>query len=289
MRLTRRDRLLLFAPLAVLLAGWLVGPALLGLLSTFTTYSPFTTSVRFVGLDNYVAVVRDPQFAAAADNIVLFTVVAVPLEIIVGFAIAYLLREPFRGRAGLRVLLLVPWLVSPIGSGVIWHFLLGSTNGFVNFVSGWLGFPDVSSPLGDLHLALPVVVAVEVWRLAPFVAFLFLPGLSAIPQERWDVARISGASWIHEVLDVALPSIRPLLITVTMLLTGFALGSFDVILILTGGGPGTATLTPALYSYAQAFETNVWPAGAASTWLIAGAVLIMGVIYVRLASQSDSK
>jgi multiple sugar transport system permease protein len=288
-RLTRRDRLVLFAPLAVLLAGWLVGPALLGLLSTFTTYSPFTTSVRFVGLDNYLAVVRDPQFAAAARNIVLFTVVAVPLEIIVGFAIAYLLRERFRGRAGVRVLLLVPWLVSPIGSGVIWHFLLGSTNGFVNFVFGWLGFPDVSSPLGDLRLALPVVVAVEVWRLAPFAAFLFLPGLMAIPQERWDVARISGASWIHEVFEVALPSIRPLLITVTMLLTGFALGSFDVILILTGGGPGTATLTPALYSYAQAFETNAWPAGAASAWLIAGAVLVIGVIYVRLASQSDSK
>jgi len=288
-RLSRRDRLVLFSPLAVLLTGWLVGPALLGLLSTFTTYSPFTTSFRFVGIDNYLAVVRDPQFAAAARNIALFTATAVPLEIIVGFAIAYLLREPFRGRAGLRVLLLLPWLVSPIGSGVMWHFLLGTTNGFVNFVLGWLGFPDVSSPLGDLGLALPVVVAVEVWRLAPFVAFLFLPGLSAIPRDRWDVARISGASWLHEVFDVALPAIRPLLITVTMLLTGFALGSFDVVLILTGGGPGTATMTPALYSYAQAFETNEWPAGAASAWLIAGAVLAIGFVYVRLASESDSK
>jgi len=288
-RLSRRDRLVLFSPLAVLLTGWLVGPALLGLLSTFTTYSPFTTSFRFVGVDNYLAVVRDPQFAAAARNIALFTATAVPLEIIVGFAIAYLLREPFRGRAGLRVLLLLPWLVSPIGSGVMWHFLLGTTNGFVNFVLGWLGFPDVSSPLGDLGLALPVVVAVEVWRLAPFVAFLFLPGLSAIPRDRWDVARISGASWLHEVFDVALPAIRPLLITVTMLLTGFALGSFDVVLILTGGGPGTATMTPALYSYAQAFETNEWPAGAASAWLIAGAVLAIGFVYVRLASESDSK
>ncbi|HET7467248.1 MAG TPA: sugar ABC transporter permease [Candidatus Dormibacteraeota bacterium] len=289
MRLTRRDRLVLFAPLAVLLAGWLVGPALLGLLSTFTTFSPFATKVSFVGLDNYVAVVRDPEFAAAARNIVLFTVIAVPLELVVGFAIAYLLREPFRGRAGLRVLLLLPWLVSPIGSGVMWHFLLGSTNGFLNFASGWLGFPDVTSPLGDLRLALPVVIAVEVWRLSPFVAFLLLPGLSAIPRERWDVARLSGASWIREILDVALPSIRPLLITVTMLLTGFALGSFDVVLILTGGGPGTATLTPALYSYAQAFETNLWPAGAASAWLIAGAVLVVGVAYVKLASQGDSR
>ena len=289
MRLTRRDRLILLAPLAVLLAGWLVGPALLGLFSTFTTYSPFATSVHFVGLENYVAVLQDPQFAAAARNIVVFTIVAVPLEIVVGFAIAYLLREPMRGRAALRALLLLPWLVSPIGSGVMWHFLLGSTNGIVDFVLGWLGLPDAASPLGDLRLAMPVVIAVEVWRLAPLVAFLLLPGLMAIPRERWDDARLWGASWFRQIVDVALPAIRPLLVTVAMLLIGLALGSFDVVLILTGGGPGNATLTPALYSYAQAFETNLWPAGAASAWLIAGAVLLVGVVYIRLATERDSQ
>jgi multiple sugar transport system permease protein len=287
-RLTRRDRWLLFAPLAVLLAGWLVGPALLGLTATFTTYSPFTTSVRFVGLENYATVVRDPQFAAAARNIALFTVVAVPLEMVAGFALAYLLLEPVRGRAALRVVLLLPWLVSPIGSGVMWHFLLGSTNGIADYVLGWVGRSDVTSPLGDLRLALPVVVAVEVWRLAPFVTFLVLPGLAAIPRERWDDARLSGASWWRRIVDVAVPSIRPLLLTVTMLMTGLALGSFDVVLILTGGGPGTATLTPALYSYSAAFETNLWPLGAASAWLIAGAVLVIGVAYIRVAAERDS-
>ena len=289
MRLTRRDRLILFAPLAVLLAGWLVGPALLGLLATFTTYSPFATDVHFVGLENYVGVLQDPQFAAATRNVLLFTIVAVPLEIVVGFAIAYLLREPMRGRAALRILLLLPWLVSPIGSGVMWHFLLGSTNGIVDFVLGWLGLPDAASPLGDLRLALPVVVAVEVWRLAPLVAFLLLPGLAAIQLERWDEARLSGASWFREIVDVALPAIRPLLITVAMLLIGLAFGSFDAVLILTGGGPANATLTPALYSYSQAFETNLWPSGAASAWLIAGAVLVVGVVYVRLATERDSR
>lgn len=287
MRLSRRDRVILFAPLAVLLAGWLVGPATLGLVATFTTYSPFASAVRFVGLGNYRGVLDDPQFAAAVRNILLFTVAAVPLEVVAGFAMAYLLREPLRGRAALRVLLLLPWLISPIGSGVMWHFLLGSTTGIVNFVLGWLG-ATATSPLGDLRLALPVVIVVEVWRLAPFAAFLLLPGLSAIPRERWDDARLSGASWLRQILDVAVPSIRPLLITVTMVLTGLALGSFDVVLILTGGGPGTSTLTPALYSYAAAFETNEWPAGAASAWLIAAAVLLVGVVYIWLSADRDS-
>jgi ABC-type sugar transport system permease subunit len=286
-RLTRRDRLLLFAPLAVLLAGWLVGPALLGLMATFTTYSPFTTSVRFVGLENYATVVRDPQFAAAARNIALFTVVAVPLEMVAGFALAYLLLEPVRGRAALRVVLLLPWLVSPIGSGVMWHYLLGSTNGIVDFILGWLRLPDAAPPLGNERLALAVVVAIEVWRLAPFVAFLVLPGLLSIPRERWDDARLSGASWIRTILDVAVPSIRPLLLTITMLLVGLALGSFDAILILTGGGPGTSTLTPALYSYAGAFEINQWPAGATSAWIIAIGVLAVGLVYLRVATERE--
>ena len=283
MRLTRRDRLVLFAPLALLLAGWLVLPALLGLLATLSTYSPFATSVQFSGLANYAAVVRDPLFGAAARNVAVFTLVAVPLELTIGFSVAYLLRRPFRGRAALRVLLLLPWLTSPIASGVMWHFLFGGATGIVDFVLGWLGRPDLPSPLGDPRFALPTVIAVEVWRMAPFVTFLLLPSLASIPGERWEEATLSGASWIGRVRHVAIPAVRPLLLTITMLLTGLSLGTFDAVLILTGGGPGTATVTPALFSYNRAFGVNDWPVGATSGWFIAAAVLGAGLIYLRLS------
>ena len=283
MRLTRRDRLVLFAPLALLLAGWLVLPALLGLLATLSTYSPFATSVQFSGLANYAAVVRDPLFGAAARNVAVFTLVAVPLELTIGFSVAYLLRRPFRGRAALRVLLLLPWLTSPIASGVMWHFLFGGATGIVDFVLGWLGRPDLPSPLGDPRFALPTVIAVEVWRMAPFVTFLLLPSLASIPGERWEEATLSGASWIGRVRYVAIPAVRPLLLTITMLLTGLSLGTFDAVLILTGGGPGTATVTPALFSYNRAFGVNDWPVGATSGWFIAAAVLGAGLIYLRLS------
>jgi len=282
-RLTGHDRLLLFAPLTLLLAGWLVLPALLGLLATFTTYSPFATSVLFSGLANYAAVVRDPLFGAAARNVAIFTLVAVPLELVIGFSVAYLLRRSFRGRAALRVLLLLPWLVSPIASGVMWHFLFGGATGIVDFVLGWLGQPDLPSPLGDLGLAPPAVIVVEVWRMAPFVTFLLLPSLASIPSERWEEATLSGASWTGRVRHVAIPAVRPLLLTITMLLTGLSLGTFDAVLILTGGGPGTATVTPALFSYNRAFGVNDWPVGATSGWLIAAAVLGVGLIYLRLS------
>ena len=285
MRLTRRDQLILLAPLGILLLGWFVGPALLGLLATFTTYSPFVTSSRVVGLANYSAVLRDPQFATATANVAVFTLFAVPLELALGLMIASLLRRPLRGKAVWRVLLLLPWLVSPIASGVMWHYLLSGANGMVDYFLGWLGWPPAASPLADVRLALAVLIAVEVWRVGPVVAFLLLPGLAAIPDEQWEEARLAGASAIRQVVRVAVPGTQQLLLTVSMLLVGLALGSFDTILILTGGGPGTATLTPALYSYHSAFATNDWPVGAAAAWLIGATVFGVGLIYLWLSRQ----
>lgn len=289
MKLTRRDRVVLLAPLALLLSAGLVGPALIGLLATFTTYSPFTTRVELAGLNNYVAVLQDPQFLASIRNIVVFTLVAVPLELVVGFGIAYLLRGRIPGRAAWRVLLLLPWLVSPIASGVMWHFLLGGTTGILEFVATWIGRPEIASPIGDLRLALPATIAVEVWRMAPFVTFLVLPSLSGIPAERWEEASLAGASTTQRIRHIAVPAVRPVLLTIAMLLAGLSLGTFDSVLILTGGGPGTATLTPALYSYDLAFQVNDWPVGAASGWLIAAGVLVLGAVYVRLAREAPAE
>jgi uncharacterized membrane protein YkvA (DUF1232 family) len=183
MRLTLRQRVALFAPLMFLLAVGLVGPAVLGLLATLTTYAPGETAIRWSGLDNYAAVFRDPEFVAATQNIVVFTVLAVPLELIIGFSLAWLLRRPRWHRSLLRVLLLLPWLVSPIASGVMWHFLRDTGQGLLQFVAAVFGLADVPSPLGQHGLALLTTVAIEVWRIAPLVAFLLLPGLTAISSE----------------------------------------------------------------------------------------------------------
>ena len=288
MRLTRRQRLLLFAPLTLVLGLGLVGPAVLGLLGTFTTYAPGQTAIRLAGFNNYAAVLRDHVFAASIRNIAVFTLAAVPLELVIGFGLAYVLRRPMRGRGLWRLLLLIPWLVSPIASGVMWHFLFASGQGIFDFVSASLGLREGPSPLSQHGLALLTTVLVEVWRVAPLVAFLLLPGLVAIPVENWEHATIEGASWLAKIRHVVLPAIRPLALAVTMLLVGLALGTFDAVLILTGGGPGTETVTPALYSYAAAFQVNNWPVGSASAWLIAGAVLVIGSLYLWLARSEPA-
>jgi multiple sugar transport system permease protein len=285
-RLTKLERLLLLGPFAIVLALWLVIPALLGLAATFTNYAPVEPSPHWVGLRNFSQIVADRIFAVSVRNIAIFSIVAVPLQLAVGFGLASLLRRPFRGRTAVRLLLLVPWLVSPVASGVMWHFLLDPAIGLLNFAARSIGLASQPSPLSQHALALPTVILVESWRVAPLVAFLLLPSMSAIPRERWEDALLDGLSWAGRVRHVALPAMKPLVVAVTMLLVGGALATFDSVLTLTGGGPGTETMTPALYSYDKAFTFNDWPVGAASGWLIGGAVVVAGLIYLRIATRS---
>ncbi len=168
----------------------------------------------------------------------------------------------------------------------MWHFLFGSETGFLNFAVRSLGMASLASPLSQHGLALLMVVLVESWRVAPLVTFLLLPSLSTIPRERWEDALLDGLSTIARIRHVALPVMGPLILAVTMLLIGGALATFDSVLTMTGGGPGTETVTPALYSHDKAFTFGNWPAGAASGWLIGGAVLLVGLVYLRLASRS---
>jgi multiple sugar transport system permease protein len=287
-RLTKSERLLLYGPLAIVLSIWLIIPALLGLAATLTNYAPAQPAIRWVGLHNFEVLLADRSFAAAVRNIAVFSVLAVPLELVVGFGLAYLLRRPFRGRAAVRMVLLLPWLVSPVASGVMWHFLLGSETGFLNYAARSLGLASLPSPLSQHGLALLTVVLVESWRVAPLVAFLLLPSLIAIPHERWEDALLDGLATIGKIRHVALAAIKPLILAVTMLLIGGALATFDSVLTMTGGGPGSETVTPALYSHDKAFTFSNWPAGAASGWLIGGAVLLAGLVYLRLASRSET-
>jgi ABC-type sugar transport system permease subunit len=287
MMLTRPERAFLYGPLAIVLSIWLLIPALLGFVATFSNYAPVEPSVVWVGLRNFQGIFSDRTFAAAARNIAVFTLAAVPLQLVLGFCVALALRRPFRGRALTRLLLLLPWLVSPIASGVMWHFLFASETGFLGFAFRSAGLPAPPSPLSQHGLALLTVVFVETWRVAPLVAFLLLPGLTSIPRERWEDATIDGLSRLGKIRHVALPALRPLIVAVSMLLIGGALATFDSVLTMTGGGPGTETVTPALYSYNKAFTFSAWPIGAASGWLIGGAVLLAGLAYLRLSRYSD--
>lgn len=270
------------APAIVLVGFVIIIPAGLGLLSTLTNYSPAQPNWGFVGLLNYQRVFEDHTLGTAFTNGIILTALSVPLEISFGLLIGALLRKPFKGRSFVRVLLLLPWLVSPIATGVMWHFLYNGQVGLSGWFGSLLGVDYIASPLGNSAWALAALALSEVWRNTPLAAFLLLPGILAVPQDQLDYAFLEGSSSWARWRRVILPKIQGLILTVLLLLVGQSLGEFDSVLILTGGGPGTRTMTPALYSYNLAYTSHNWPLGVTIAWLLEGLVLVVGVLYLIL-------
>src|SRR5437660_3920252 len=148
----------MLAPLAALLVPFLFWPAGFGLLSSFTSYAPAQSRVRFIGLQNYVTALENPDLRLAFRNIGVFLVAAVPAELALGFVLAYALREPFRGRGLVRVCLLVPWLLSPVATGVTRHFVSGRV-AVLDWILAWLRLPPPPSPLTLPGLARGAIIA----------------------------------------------------------------------------------------------------------------------------------
>jgi ABC-type sugar transport system permease subunit len=126
------------------------------------------------------------------------------------------------------------------------------------------------------------MIAVDVWRKSPLATFLLLPGLLALPSDQWEQATLEGAGVLGRMGHVTLPWLRQLLLAVALLLAGDGLGSFETVLVLTGGGPGSATVTPALYSFEKAFTAHVWQIGVTAAWLIVAGIALLGVCYLAM-------
>ncbi|MEO8391351.1 MAG: sugar ABC transporter permease [Chloroflexota bacterium] len=283
--MSRRQLLLFLTPFFLIVIPFMIWPALFGLFTSFTNYIPFQKiSPRFVGFTNYAFILSDPSFRKAIANILVFTFVSVSVQLLLGVLIAYRLRKAFRGRSLIRFILLVPWLISPIATGVMWRFLLQPNAGIPNYWAELLRLPSFPSLLGQ-GLALPTIIGVDIWRKAPLVMFLVLPGLEFIPSAYWDLADLEGMSLWVRLRHIVLPQVRLLLLTIALLLIGDALGTSESILILTGGGPASETITPGLYSYTQAVNVFNWVGGATSAWLIAAAVLVVGGVYLILVRR----
>ncbi len=154
----------------------------------------------------------------------------------------------------------------------------------MNFWPALFGLPSPPTALSS-GLAIFAVMGVDIWRKVPFVSFLVLPGVLAISPTQWDHAQIEGLPFLSQMRHIVVPHTRLLLLTITMLLIGDALGTSDLIFILTGGGPVSETMTPGLFSYLQAIRSFNWQAGATSAWLIALAILVVGAGYVLLSQR----
>jgi alpha-1,4-digalacturonate transport system permease protein len=280
----RRNRyviapLILIGVNVVLFLVFFVWPGALGLIYSFTDYRG-VGRLNFIGLRNFETLFADRTFYAALSRTFLYTVLSVPLVYVSSLGVAALLvSRAVRGRTAAKIVIFLPWLISPIVVGVIWKWLFGQDFGFVNFVISTLG----GNPLpwsSNGNLALTVVIFAAAWGGTAFNMLLFIAALKNIPEALLEAAELDGANAWQRFRHVTLPGIAPTSFMVILLSTIHAMKEFAMIQALTNGGPGTENVLIVQYIYKTGFEqSKVGYASAASMVLM---VVLLAIALIQL-------
>lgn len=276
----RADRLAglgFVAPAALTLAALALYPGLWVLWLSLQQRVPIFGIARFVGVDHFAFLAGDPRFWNAARVTLVFTGVSVALELVLGVAVALALQRQRAGRRLALSLLLLAWALPSVVTAKLFEWLYHPSAGLANLLLGrelnWLGDPS---------LALLGLIVADVWRTMPFVALLCYARLLTIAPEVYEAARVDGAGRLATLTAVTLPLLRSILLVVLLFRTLDALRAFDLMYVLTGGGPANTTETLTVYAYRSLFQTLQLGFGSAIGVVIF--VLVMGVAaaYLRM-------
>ncbi len=290
---TGRERLeiLVFVLPALALMGLFVAwPVLSAVRMSLYRWRGFGPMDDFVGLDNYRQVLTDDVFTQAVTHNLVIVVLSIVIQLPLGLGAALLLNRRMRGRGVVRTLIFVPYVLAEVIAGVIWFQLLIPDTGVVDGLLGGVGIaaPDQGF-LGTPDLALWTVVAVLTWKYLGLAILLFLAGLQSVPEEVYEAAQLDGASWWQTQWRVVVPLLGPTIRTWCFLSMIGSLQLFDMVWVLTGGGPANATTTMATYLITQGTQRgNYGIAGAASVVLFVIGV-VMAALYQRLVLRRDTR
>lgn len=272
-------------PTLLALAVFQLYPMIEAIRLSFTNASLISDQSRYVGLAQYARLVTDPEFYSMLRVTGIFAFSSVVLHVLLGLllalAIDYGVRHGLTGHLTTRVSVLLAWIIPGIIIGLVWKVLLiESQFGAVNHFLGMINIgpiPFRSNPI----LALVSTVVAGTWRGTAFSMIMIYGGLQRIPQRLYEAARVDGAGRIARFRHVTLPQLQSVLFVTTVLVTIYALNTFDLIFALTGGGPGRATEVLALFMYQEAFGTYALGRGAAIAVVMLGINLIVTAVYLR--------
>ncbi len=279
--------LLIVLPALVVLLAVFVYPLVYSALQSFQFYDlARPQETRFVGGDNYVAIVQSHEFQRALQNTAIYAGVAVPIEFVLGLGLALALAQITHGRGLMRMLLTLPMMLAPIALGLIWKFMYNDQLGIISYLIRTLGIAR-RPPLWltDPDIALFSIIAVDIWATTPIVVLILLAGLLSIPSEYYEAAMIDGGGAITSLVHITLPLLRPAIL-VTLLLRGMdAFRVFDVVYVLTKGGPAFRTDVLSYYAYRLAFTERSVGEATALAWIMTILLLAAGLVLVRLVGQ----
>jgi multiple sugar transport system permease protein/alpha-1,4-digalacturonate transport system permease protein len=221
----------------------------------FTSWNAFGTA-PWVGFDNFERLIGDRLFHTSLFNTAYYTVFHIPLTLAASLALALLLNRKLRGVAFFRTAAFFPYITSIVAIAAVWNMLFNPESGPINQVLMALGMENPPGWTVSTDWSMPAVIIVATWREMGYYMLLFLAGLQGIPRELYEAARVDGASAWQQFWNVTVPGLRPTTFFVTVMLTIGSFKIFDLILVMTNGGPGTSTVVLSQFIYRKAFVEN---------------------------------
>jgi ABC-type sugar transport system permease subunit len=280
---------LLILPSLLIILGISLQPILTTFYLSFfeTTLGRITPDI-LVWFGNYSDLLSDPVFWATIGRTLYFTVVSVGLELLLGLAIAQLIHSHPPGWQLLRTSLIIPWAVPTIVNGTMWRWIYNADYGALNGLLVQLGLIDKYIPwLTRPFTSMNLVILADIWHSVPFIALILQAALATLPPEMEEAAAVDGATAFQRFLYLRLPLLRPALLVALVIRTVEAFRVFDVIYVITGGGPAYGTVTISYLTYLETFSFSHIGRGAALSFLISLFTLTMAFLYIRLLYRPE--
>ena len=241
---------------------------------------------KMVGWENYSDLLSDPVALTSIRTTLIFIAGTIPLELLLGLGIALVLNEVFRGRGLLRAVVLIPWAIPTVVSSQMWRFIFNDRYGLVNFTLFGADTSRYLAPLADPYLALTAIMIAEIWKTTPFAALILLAGLQSIPDDLYEAASIDGATPWQKFRHVTLPLLKPALLLALLFRTIDSLRVFDLVFVMTQGGPADATNVLQFYGYKKTFAEGMIGYGSAIAVTVFFMSLVLSLAYLRAFKAS---
>ncbi len=284
-----RTAWLLLTPSLLVMLGVTLWPVISTfILSFFNAPTGLNQARTFVGLGNYLAMLQDQTFWETIGRTMYFTVVSVGLELILGLAIAQLIHSRPWGWQFLRISLIIPWAVPTIVNGAMWRWIYSADFGALNGLLMQLGLIKHYVPwLTFPNMAMNLVIVADIWHTMPFVALVLQAALATLPEDLEEAAAVDGANAWQRFWQIRVPLLRPAILVALIVRTVDAFRVFDIVYIITSGGPAYKTLTITYLTYLNSFAFGKQGIGAALSFLISTFTIIMALIYIRFLYRPE--
>ena len=292
--LAQQDALIGFAlilPSFLIILGISLQPIISTLfLSLFEVPRGINLQNTFVGLGNYISLLKEPVFWDSIGRTFYFTVVSVGLELILGLAIAQLIHAHPPGWQFLRTSLIIPWAVPTIVNGTMWRWIYNADYGALNGLLLQLGLIDKYIPwLTKPAMAMNLVIVADIWHSVPFIALILQAALATLPPDLEEAAAVDGATALQYFWFIRLPLLRPAILVALIIRTVEAFRAFDLIYVITNGGPANGTVTISYLTYLEMFTFGHAGRGSALSFLISLVTLTLAFIYIRMLYRPEEK